>query len=58
MRSNSPSGSSQRSQSGTRRPANKKMDVRVDDPNYTGSTERAWCEQCQKWDIPHRHIKK
>ena len=58
MRSNSPSGNTQRSQSGTRRPANKKMDVRVDDPNYTGSTERAWCEQCQKWDIPHRHIKK
>ena len=34
------------------------MDVRVDEPNYTGNTERAWCEQCQKWDIPHRHIKK
>lgn len=58
MRSNSPSGNTQRRQSSTRRPANKKMDVRVDDPNYTGSTERAWCEQCQKWDIPHRHIKK
>lgn len=58
MRSNSPSGNTQRSQSSTSRPANKKMDVRVDDPNYTGSTERAWCEQCQKWDIPHRHIKK
>ena len=57
MRSNSPSSSGQQRKN-TRKPAGKKMDVRVDDPNYTGNTERAWCEQCQKWDIPHRHIKK
>lgn len=57
MRSNSPSSSGQQRKN-TRKPAGKKMDVRVDEPNYTGNTERAWCEQCQKWDIPHRHIKK
>lgn len=57
MRSNSPSSSGQQRKN-TRKPAGKKMDVRVDEPNYTGKTERAWCEQCQKWDIPHRHIKK
>lgn len=57
MRSNSPSSSGQQRKN-TRKPAGKKIDVRVDETNYTGNTERAWCEQCQKWDIPHRHIKK
>ena len=32
-------------------------DRKVYRPNMTGDDDRAWCEQCQTWDMPHGHYR-
>lgn len=32
-------------------------DRKVYRPNMTGDDDRAWCEQCQAWDMPHGHYR-
>lgn len=37
---------------------NRKVDIKKYKHSYTGNDAMEWCEQCQKWDIPHWHEQK
>lgn len=55
------SGTSRSSQSGSSYNSNNnRPSVRVKQysPNYTGSSEKVWCKECNAWDYPHVHINK
>lgn len=51
---------SSRSSGTTSTPSSRNDGVRVKQysPNYTGSSEQVWCDECHGYDAPHVHITK